>query len=254
MLNPIAEARLRAKEWLANKITSSETMAVRDRLLDNDYFNNKAPHAKRFIQYLTGGVKGDVIRELPPELKQKVVEAYKSNINWPDASNFPERRTEDWGEVIDKNKNNPYPFYNPETGEDLHAVGKGATTTYWDTDMPMNERKVVIKYNFPIEANPSSNRLSTYPQANPWNNYQADERLQNQVGDIDSFEPDGKGGYFLRDLWTVTPERDDTFLDIHDLQEGGWPAALLYRGAEALGTNKPFRYEVPFSAEEMQQW
>jgi len=247
MFTPIDEARLRAKEWLANKITSSETMAARDRLLDNDYFNNKAPHAKRFIQYLTGGVEGDVITELPSELKQKVVEAYEWN-------NFPERRTEDWSEMIDKNKNNPYPFYNPKTGEDLHAVGKGATTTYWDTDMPTNERNVVVKYNFPIEANASSNRLSTYPQASPWNDYQADERLQNQVGDIDSFESDGKGGYVLKDRWTVTPEREDTFLDIHDLQEGGWPAALLYQGAKALGTNKDFRYEVPFSAEEMQRY
>ena len=236
MFNSIDEARLRAKKWLADKITSPETMAVRDRLLDNDYFNNKAPHAKRFIQYLTGGVEGDVITELPSELKQKVVEAHNNN-------NYLDRHSELWAWRPDGH------VMNSATGENKYADKE----TYWTSDMGVNERMV----KHPIEPSrikPDSTRLNTYTQIRPTSDYQSDPRLTYQVGDIDSFEPDGKGGYVLKDLWTVTPDDSDTFNYVYDLNEGGWPAALLYQGAKALGTNRDFRYEVPFSADEMQRY
>ncbi len=236
MSNPFDQARLRAKEWIANKITSPETMAIRDRLLDNNYFNNEAPHAKRFIQYLTGGVKGDVITELPSELKQKVVEAHNND-------NYLDRHNELWawrgdGHVMDS-----------ATGENKYANKE----TYWNSDMGVNERMEKFTLH-PSTVKPDSTRLNTYTQARPLGDYESDPRLTYQVGDIDSFEPTGDGGYVLKDLWTVTPDSTDTFMNVYDLNEGGWPAALLYRGAQALGTNKPFSYEVPFSAEEMKKY
>ncbi len=119
--------------------------------------------------------------------------------------------------------------------------------------MGVNERMEKFTLH-PSTVKPDSTRLNTYTQARPLGDYESDPRLTYQVGDIDSFEPTGDGGYVLKDLWTVTPDSTDTFMNVYDLNEGGWPAALLYRGAQALGTNKPFSYEVPFSAEEMKQY
>ena len=225
------------KKYAADAITNPRTMAVRDRLLNNDYFNNKVPHAKRFLQYLTGGVKGDVITELPEDLKASVIEAHYKD-------NYPERKDGTWW-AYKGMYNSPDKKYilNDELGK--------RKETYWDSDMDIDEILVKEPARY-REPNPLSTKLSTYYNVNPEKgDYINDERINYQVGNIDSFEPDGKGGYILNDVWTVTEEEYDRPFEVYDLMEGGPLAALLYRGAKALGTNKPFRYAVPFSKEEM---
>jgi hypothetical protein len=225
------------KKYAADAITNPRTMAVRDRLLDNDYFNNKVPHAKRFLQYLTGGVKGDVITELPEDLKASVIEAHYKD-------NYPERKDSTWWAYkgMDGSPADKY-ILNDEFGK--------RKETYWDSDMDIDEIYVnePKKYGAP---NPLSTKLSTYYNVDPEKgDYISNKKINYQVGDIDSFTPDGKGGYTLNDVWTVTETDYDKPFEVFDLMEGGPLATLLYRGAKALGTNKPFRYAVPFSKEEM---
>jgi len=228
------------KKYVADAITNPRTMAVRDRLLDNDYFNNKVPHAKRFLQYLTGGVKGDVITELPDDLKASVIEAHYKD-------NYPERKDSDWRvyKGIDGSSEDKYVL------KDNFGNRK---ETYWDSGMDTDE--ILIKTPREHGAfNPLSTKLSTYYNLDPEKgNYINDDRINYQVGDIDSFEPDGKGGYTLNDVWTVTETNHDQPFEVYDVQEGGPLATLLYRGAKFLGTNKPFRYAVPFSKEEMLEY
>jgi len=216
MFNPADIAQLRARTWLNNQITGRPvhpgTMAVRDFALNN-IFKGK-PEYKRFAQYLTGGVKDDVITELSPEVKAKVVEAHNKGL-------YPDRQ------------------------EGTYYEDKEGNLKYWDG----TEGGVAFKPDL------TSTKLSTYDEFDPKNKYIASSATQNQLGNIDSFEPDGKGGFMLKDKWRVTEEPvRDTLLDIHDLQEGGPLAALLYRGAKMLGTNKDFDYKVPFSKEEMEMY
>ena len=228
------------KKYVADAITNPRTMAVRDRLLDNNYFNNKVPHAKRFLQYLTGGVKGDVITELPEDLKASVIEAHYKD-------NYPKRKDSTWWPYkgMDGSPADNY-ILNDEFGK--------RKETYWDSDMDIDEIYVKEpKYGAP---NPLSTQLSTYYNLDPEKGDYIkesgyDERINYQVGNIDSFEPDGKGGYTLNDVWTVTETDHDKPFEVYDVMEGGPLATLLYRGAKFLGTNKPFRYAVPFSKEEM---
>tara|TARA_B100000427_G_C15450106_1_gene569183 strand:+ start:483 stop:1121 length:639 start_codon:yes stop_codon:yes gene_type:complete len=209
MFNPTDVAHLRARTWLNNQIIGRPihpaTLTARDHVLDK-VLQDK-PEYKRFVQYLTGGVKDDVITELSPEVKAKVVEAHNKGL-------YPERQ------------------------ERIYYKDKEGNLHYMDN-----------------QANLTSTKLSTYPEFDPENKYIASSATQNQLGNIDSFEPDGEGGFILKDKWSVTPEPGTDRWDyVHDLQEGGPLAAWLYRGAKALGTNRDFRYKVPFSAEEMQQY
>jgi len=186
-------------------ITNPITMGIRDKALDKTLKDK--PEYKRFVQYLTGGVKDDVITELSPEVKAKVVEAHNKGL-------YPERQ------------------------ERIYYEDKEGNLQYTDNTTDL-----------------TSTKLSTYPEFDPKNKYIASSATQNQLGNIDSFEPDGKGGFILKDKWSVTPEPDtDRWNYVHDLQEGGPLAALLYRGAKMLGTNKDFDYKVPFSKEEMEMY
>ena len=221
MFNPADIAQLRARTWLNNQITGrpihTGTMAVRDFALNN-IFKGK-PEYKRFAQYLTGGVKDDVITELSPEVKAKIVEAH----------NKGQYRDREWG-FYDLNKDGELEYHDK-------TINYDGTKNDWVTKPKSTEH------------------LQLYTDYNPNKPYTALSAAQNQLGNIDSFTPTGDGGFLLKDKYSVTPdEYGDTWNRVHDLQEGGPVAAWLYRAAKALGTNRDFRYEVPFSKEEMQQY
>ena len=66
-------------------ITNRYTMGGRDRLL-NKILKDK-PEYKRFIQYLTGGIKGDKITTLSPKVKEDVIRAHQAG-NYPDRTQY----------------------------------------------------------------------------------------------------------------------------------------------------------------------
>ena len=68
-------------------ITNKYTMSGRDRLL-NKILKDK-PQYKRFIQYLTGGVKGDKITTLSSKVKEDVIRAHQAG-NYPNRNEYLE--------------------------------------------------------------------------------------------------------------------------------------------------------------------
>ena len=199
-------------------ITNKYTMSGRDKLLHN--ILKDKPEYKRFIQYLTGGVKGDKITELSPEVKQDVIRAHHRGM-------YPERdeyRVKEYNPELDKQE---------LVINDLLAKGK-------ITHEEHQKRLDKIWFEKNPNYNPKSNLLSTYTQPS---------RTANQLGHA-TLTPT-EDGAILRDRWKVDEMPDDKFHQMYDLQEGGTKAALAYRASKFLGINRPFDYEVPLTNREL---
>tara|TARA_A200000159_G_scaffold49212_1_gene45435 strand:- start:186 stop:836 length:651 start_codon:yes stop_codon:yes gene_type:complete len=97
--------------------------------------------------------------------------------------------------------------------------------------------------------NPDSNLLSLYKSSN---------EARRSLGHV-QYIPDGKGGYTMTDTWDVDEwkfnQGANSGLPLRgyhtDLLEGGQLAARAYDLSRWLGINKPFKYNVKFSRDDL---
>lgn len=194
----------------------SRALKIRDNVLDT----LKTPeHYKRFAQYLTGGVEGDVVTELPDEILQDVIGEHVR------------------GAYPDRDQKIPHPNIQ-QLEDDAKAAGDEEK---WNS--------IVHGMGGFIDNpayDPKSTLLSTYGSG-----YTGSKRTLGSLGHI-NFVPqkDEAGnliGYRIKDTWDVDPDSNyKPWKSPHhpDLIEGGVVAARLHDASSALKIAKPFKYDV----------
>ncbi len=176
-------------------------------------------HYKRFAQYLTGGVEGDVINELPRNILLDVVGEHVRGA-YPDRDKrIP---VEDYQQQVDaaKDSGNEQLWYSLVHGQ----AGMRDNPNY----------------------DPESTLLSTYGS-----DYTGSKRTLGSLGHL-NFVPEKNDegkliGYRIKDTWDVDPDPSyKAWKSPHhkDLIEGGVVAARAHDIATKLGTAKKFKYDV----------
>tara|TARA_Y100001968_G_scaffold123663_1_gene112627 strand:+ start:2779 stop:3891 length:1113 start_codon:yes stop_codon:yes gene_type:complete len=198
-----------------------------------DAFLNKIgtpEHYKRFAQYLTGGVKGDVVTELPRNILLDVVGEHVRGA-------YPDR---------DKQ----IPLSPEEIQAKEHAINTAASFGELTPQEASKQWNHLIHGEGGFKPNPNYNPkstlLSTYGSG-----YTGSKRTLGSLGHLNFVpEKNDKGeliGYRIKDTWDVDPDRNyKPWKSKHhgDLIEGGVVAARAYDLAKKLGTAKDFKYDV----------
>ncbi len=220
---------------LKGAITNKYTMRARDSLLSK--LPEDKEHLKRFAQYLTGGVEGNVVTDLPKTVRQDVKASHLRG-------DYPEREAT---------------ILAPDYEKKVNAAKKSGNEELWNALVHGNAGEIKNP-NY----NPNSNLLSTYSTRSLYN---IDGKLEGgtmrTAGSIGhaQFKQNKDGSHTLTDKYDVDPPESFDTPDLKnpyipfiskrhpDLREGGWAAARAYDVSRFLGINKDFNYKVNFPAE-----
>ena len=225
-------------------ITNPASMQARDFILDKTLSPDQE-HLKRYAQYLTGGVKDNVITDLPAGVRSDVKASHLKE-------DYPERRETIWKDssevsaeekkIQDQLKSGEITFEESQKQWNSLIFGKDAS-------------KANPGYN------PESNLLSTYGTQSGYQMVNAEGKAEfhkgsnRTLGSIGhaQFTPNADGSYTLTDKYDVDhdPKYKSGRGTHADLQEGGQVASRMYVVAKFLGINKEFDYKVNFSKEEL---
>ena len=193
-------------------------LGIRDAVLDK---LGTPEHYKRFAQYLTGGVKGDVVTELPRNILLDVVGEHVRGA-------YPERDEQ---------------VLVHDYHDQVKAAKESGNEKLWES---LVHGKAGLINN--PDYDPKSTLLSTYGSG-----YTGSKRTLGSLGHL-NFVPEKNDqgeliGYRIKDIWDVDPDRNyKPWKSKHhgDLIEGGRVAARAHDffGKEGLGIAKPFEYNV----------